>query len=260
MRLIAVDIGNSSIKIAVDNPDMTDHWQTQLTLNSEINLSQKLQSLPFQNDSCFWAISSVHQQKERKLMDWVKRHRPNDRLHLIEECDVPLPSNIESRKLLGRDRLISAWMSLQLNNLRGPIIIVDAGTAVTIDWVDPQGIFQGGVIFPGAESNFKRLNAFTDALPDLGMSAGDSAPGQVFDSIIGKSTADAIRKGVYHSQWHAIREIVNQMSELSTETTSTFATGGGFKNVIEQLNQDWRYIPDLVLQGARAIGKKLNSL
>ncbi|MDB4368893.1 type III pantothenate kinase, partial [bacterium] len=157
MRLIAVDIGNSSIKIAVDSSDMTDSWQTTLTLNAEASLSQELSSLPFQNESFFWSVSSVHQQKESRLMEWVKQHRPNDHFRLIEENDVALPSDIQSRSLLGRDRLVSAWMALQLNLTQGPVIIVDAGTAVTIDWVDPQGIFQGGVIFPGAESNFKRL-------------------------------------------------------------------------------------------------------
>jgi type III pantothenate kinase len=258
MRLIAVDIGNSSIKIAVDSSDMTDSWQTTLTLNAEASLSQELSSLPFQNESFFWSVSSVHQQKESRLMEWVKQHRPNDHFRLIEENDVALPSDIQSRSLLGRDRLVSAWMALQLNQTQGPVIIVDAGTAVTIDWVDPQGIFQGGVIFPGAESNFKRLNAFTDALPDLEMHTDDSLPSQVFESVIGKSTADAIRKGVYHSQKYAIQEIVDQMSKLSTETATTFATGGGIKNMAEQLNQSWRYVPDLVLQGARAIGKKLN--
>lgn len=256
MRLIAVDIGNSSIKIAIDSPDMTDNWETQLAVNAE-TLNQKLSELPLKNDVFFWSVSSVHRQKESKLIDWVKQHRPSDHLHLIDESDVALPTNIESRELLGRDRLISAWMAWQLNNTGGPVIIVDAGTAVTIDWVDPQGIFQGGVIFPGAESNFKRLSAFTDALPDLGVITDNMAPAQVFDSIIGKSTTDAIRKGVYHSQKHAIREIVNQMSKLSTQKASTFVTGGGLKDVSEQLNQNWHYVPDLVLQGARAIGKNL---
>ncbi|MGB1928184.1 MAG: type III pantothenate kinase [Mariniblastus sp.] len=259
MRLIAVDIGNSSIKIAVDSPDMTDNWQTQLTLNCDSDLNQELQQLPLNNGSFFWSISSVHQKKELTLLDWIERHRPSDRSYLIEESDVDLLSNIESRQLLGRDRLISAWMAWQLNHTQGPVIVVDAGTAVTIDWVDSQGIFQGGVIFPGAESNFKRLNASTDALPDLGLNSGKSLSSQGFDSVIGKSTSDAIQKGVYHSQKYAILEIVKQMAKISTEPPVTFATGGGLKYFSEQLHQDWRYIPDLVLQGARAIGKKLNN-
>jgi len=258
MRLIAVDIGNSSIKIAVDSCDMTDEWQTQLMLNAEAPLSQELSNLPFENDSFFWAVSSVHQPKESKLSDWIKKHRPSDHFHLIQENEVTLPSNIQSRNSLGRDRLISAWMALQLNQTQGPVIIVDAGTAVTIDWVDPEGTFQGGVIFPGVESNFKRLNAFTDALPDLGMHSDNLPLSPIFDSVIGKSTADAIQKGVYHSQWYAIQEIVDQMSKLSSDPASTFATGGGLNNMTEKLNQDWRYIPDLVLRGARAIGRKLN--
>jgi type III pantothenate kinase len=258
MRLIAVDIGNSSIKIAVDSPSKINSWQTELILNSEATLSQELLSLPFKNDSFFWSVSSVHREKESRFLDWVNQHRPNDQFHLIRESDVDLQSNIESRELLGRDRLISAWMALQLNHNQGPVIIVDAGTAVTIDLVDPEGIFQGGVIFPGAESNFKRLNAFTDALPELGMQTGNSPLPHVFDSVLGKSTADAIQKGVYHSQKYAIQEIVEQMSKLSKQPACTFATGGGLTDITPQLNPDWNYIPDLLLQGARAIGRKLN--
>ena len=253
MQLIAVDIGNSSTKIAVDHAGDDDRWSSQQVLRGDEQLGRD--SLDCDNStSCFWSVSSVNQERLGHLADWVRQNRPADTFHPISADDVELETNVESREQLGRDRLIAAWMAVELDDQSGPLIVVDAGTAVTIDYVDADEVFQGGVIYPGAESNFRQLAQHTDALPDLSRS-NRKCP--TADDMIGKSTMDAILKGVFHSQAWAIRGIVERLTPHAGQATPVYVTGGGIADLMDFFPDAWNDVPDLVLRGAKEIGKKL---
>lgn len=250
MQLIAVDIGNSSIKIAADSTGEDDRWTQQLTIRNQEEIEVQLDPEP-----AFWSICSVNSVRMNSLMDWVECHRPDDKRYVIEESDIELASDVESRSKVGRDRLVAAEMALHLND-QGPVIVVDAGTAVTIDLIDAQNIFQGGVIFPGAVTTLKSLSDSTDALPDL----SDRKYLELltdFQQIIGKSTYPAIVRGVYHTQIGGIQYVVESIqSKLKTRAT-VFATGGGIFDLQSVLPEQWNFADDLVLQGAKLIGKRL---
>jgi len=253
MQLIAVDIGNSSTKIAVDHVGADDRWSQTYVLRGDATLSAD--ALTLGGEPCFWAISSVNQVRLGHLEKWVRSNRAADVLHVISPEDVALETDVESREKLGRDRLVAAWMAVELDEGAGPLIVVDAGTAVTIDYVDADEVFQGGVIYPGAESNFRQLAQHTNALPDLSREAWAE---HSYHNCIGKSTVDAIRKGVMQSQAGAIREIVKQMLALSPhEQSSVYLTGGGITGLVELLPDEWNEVPVLVLRGAKKIGANL---
>ena len=148
-------------------------------------------------------------------------------------------------------------MAMQLNDNIDPVIVIDSGTAVTIDYVDQDSVFQGGVIFPGSESNFRMLAEHTDALPDLTNHVRFNQQETAHLKVLGKSTADAILGGVYQSQANAIIGIVNQMIYDSVTAPVVFATGGGIEDIKKCLPEYWNYVPDLVLRGAREIGRRL---
>ncbi|MFK7768807.1 MAG: type III pantothenate kinase [Mariniblastus sp.] len=257
MQLIAADIGNSSTKVAIDHAAADNRWCMQTIVRDEEQLQLDLSNLEVTDEPAFWSVSSVNRKRESSLQAWISEHRPNDRFHLIGPDDVQLKTDVESRTLLGRDRLVEAWMAMRLNDNEDPIIVIDAGTAVTIDFVDQDAVFRGGVIFPGAESNFRMLAEYTDALPDLRnfLRTKDDATAHL--RVIGKSTTDAIVGGVYQSQSAAIIGIVNQMIYDSVSAPVVFATGGGIEDIRETLPDYWNYVPDLVLRGAREIGRRL---
>ncbi len=257
MQLIAADIGNSSIKIAIEHAADDDRWCLETIFRGDEPLDLDLDSLDVGSEPAFWCASSVNQARQQRLTDWIQTHRPDDRFHAIESDEVELETDVESRLQLGRDRLIGAWMAVQLNDQSGPVVVIDAGTAVTIDLIDSNLVFQGGVIFPGAESNFRRLAEYTHALPDLGRENRPNASRGPFSNVIGKSTNDAIIKGVYQSQISAIRSITEQMASCSAPRATVFATGGGISDISNDLPQSWDFVPDLVLRGARSIGRNL---
>lgn len=262
MQLIAVDIGNSSTKIAVEQPGDEERWCLKSIIRGDEPIV--LDSIVAQSGPAFWSASSVNRQRQERLEHWISEHRPDDRFHAITPGEVSLKSNVESREQLGRDRLIAAWMAAQLNDQTGPLIVIDAGTAVTIDVVDRELVFQGGLIFAGAESNFRQLAAGTAALPDLSGQYSQPSISRIDDRSIGKSTFDAIRGGVLHSQIEAIRGIVDRLTKTMVQngdgaSPEVYATGGGLQEITSCLPDEWNFVPDLVLRGARAIGSALLS-
>ena len=154
MQLIAVDIGNSSTKIAVDHMGDDDRWSSTTIVRDDNGLDELKKNVLGDSFSCCWVVCSVNKVRQNRLARWVQSNRPDDQFHIISADDVPLKTAVESREQLGRDRLLAAWMATNLDDESGPLIVIDAGTAVTIDYVDAAEVFQGGVIYPGADSNF----------------------------------------------------------------------------------------------------------
>lgn len=252
MQLIAVDIGNSSTKIAVQDldEDRDVRWYDQFTFRGDDPITLQLTEVP-----AFWSICSVSKSRMATLESWIKTNRPNDRVHKITDDNIPLDSNIESRPGAGRDRLVAAWMAAELAD--GPVVVVDAGTAVTIDFVDCERIFQGGVIFPGAAACLKQISESAPALPDLSLRKFTVSIDEVLKARIGKATEPAILAGVYQNQIAAITKIASDMATGFESNCEVYATGGGVADIRNHLPENWNYVPDLVLRGAKSIGQRL---
>lgn len=272
MQLIAVDIGNSSTKIGFARNAVAqksawrdlqsqgdDLWTSRGNLPNENPIALLDEDLKLDQAPATWAVSSVNSVRAQSLGDWVATHRPSDRFHLIAQSDVDLQSDVQSRKQLGRDRLIAAWMAIQLNDNAGPAIVVDAGTAVTVDFVDAQLVFQGGTISPGADSNLRQLAQNTDALPSLSQKRRDELLKDMELGAIGKSTEQAIFNGVYQFQISGIVGIVAAISKQLASPPVVFATGGGIGDISKFLPESWTQVPDLVLRGAFGIGLQFES-
>ena len=150
MQLIAVDIGNSWTKLAVQQSPDEQGWSVEASFDNAIPFSgDALSAAKVSLDSAeaFWAVSSVNSVRAQQINAWLKEHRPQDHFHIISATDVAIESNVESRDAVGRDRLVAAAMALELNSNTGPVIVVDAGTAVTVDTVDQSGVFQGCLLY-----------------------------------------------------------------------------------------------------------------
>lgn len=277
MQLVAADIGNSSIRIAVEHGAHDERWSMETIIRGDETEAVNLSGFDIDREPALWAVSSVNKLRQQKLAEWVQQNRPHDRFHVIAADEVDLETDVVCRERLGRDRLIAAWQAVQLNE-SAPVIVIDAGTAVTIDLVDDEQIFQGGLIFPGARASLDSLARQTDALPDLANRRIDSIevchapdssgsannPGErdrrrskSRNKFVGKSTESAILLGVRHSQVSTIRAAVTGMAHRLGQTPAIFLTGGGIEELIDALPDSWEYVPDLVLQGALNIGREI---
>jgi len=134
-----------------------------------------------------------------------------------EDLPIPLRTDVDEPERVGADRLLAALAAHR--RARGPCIILDAGTALTVNGVSAEGVFLGGAIFPGPELAARSLAEGTALLPNV----------DVWDveRVIGKNTEEAIRAGICHG-WRgaATALLAGALAEVG-ETATIFLTGGG---------------------------------
>ena len=138
------------------------------------------------------------------------------------------------------DRLLAAWTAREL--FGAPVIVVDIGTATTIDVVDDEGAFAGGAIMPGPELAIRSLARDTALLPRVAA--------RVPDRAIGRDTVEAIQSGVVLGHLAAIQDLVSRMTdELGGDTPPTVVLTGGGAADLGPIGGVDLVEPDLLLLG-----------
>ncbi|MGQ9707626.1 MAG: type III pantothenate kinase [bacterium] len=132
------------------------------------------------------------------------------------------------RSLLGTDRVCVAVGGYC--RFRRPLIVIDFGTAITVNAIDKNGLFLGGPILPGLEMMLSSLANGTGRLPRINFA--------IRKTVITRTTTSAIRAGVFNLLAGGLKHIITR---ISVETRSSFlviATGGfapRFKHHLEFL-------------------------
>src|SRR5205814_3927690 len=151
---------------------------------------------------------------QRQLSEWALLNRPRDDFKILTYRDLPLEVRVEFPDRVGLDRLAAAVAARFLasegrqppDTIR-PAIVIDAGTAITVDLVSADGAFEGGVILPGFRLTAEALAAGTNQLPLATFTGQDQPP-----PVVGKHTEGAIRSGLFWGAVGAVREVIERMS------------------------------------------------
>src|SRR5699024_6071301 len=114
------------------------------------------------------------------------------------DINIPIGRQLDPEAIVGEDRLLNAAASYDV--LKQACVVIDAGTAITVDFVDGQGTFHGGAIAPGAQSMLNTLADKTSQLPEVEL----KAPRE----YIGHNTTEAMRGGVFYCLRGMVRELV----------------------------------------------------
>lgn len=257
MPLIIVDIGNSRLKLGLfDAPASNKHLpipRTTLTLPAsdwDDSLLRKWLD-PVPADATWW-LASVNRPAAKRMMEWLHRLRIEQSLpamaaplpRLLSHADVPIVAAVEHPDQVGIDRLAGAAAANRLRDPAHPAIIVDAGSAITVDLVTSDGAFRGGAILPGIGMSARALDQFTDLLPRSPMEELDEPP-----PPLGASTIDAIRSGLYWGAVGAMHELIARLSEPLNARPDIFLTGGAAPSVATVLDPSARHVDHLVLSG-----------
>lgn len=158
--------------------------------------------------------------------------------------DVPIPihHDVQSPERVGQDRLLNALGAFSRS--KQACVVIDAGTAVTVDFVDGEGVFQGGAILPGLSMMLRSLHAGTAALPEV-----EFAPVGI-ERPFGKVTEEAMRLGVFAAVRGAVRELLDRYAEAYGGYPRVIATGGDAPVLFEEGESVVEHIvPDLQLIG-----------
>ncbi|MBO6514876.1 MAG: type III pantothenate kinase, partial [Phycisphaerales bacterium] len=142
---------------------------------------------------------------------------------------------------VGQDRLLCALGAYAV--LNQACVVIDAGTAVTIDFIDGEGVFHGGAILPGISMMLSSLHEATANLPKLVYSKLDPSKHNP-----GKQTDEAIMLGVTYAVRGAVRALTERYAEHYQAYPQTIVTGGDM-GILEDDELIDSFVPDLQLQG-----------
>jgi type III pantothenate kinase len=246
LPLVAVDIGNRQIKLGVFDGTAGDplpRASRTATLAAEADPGETIATwLPA--PPAAWLVASVHDQAETRLRRWVAQHRSGDSYRLLANAQLPIPIRVDVPELVGTDRLAAAVAANCLRTPGRPAVVIDAGSAITVDLVSADGAFEGGVILPGFGLIAHALARGTDRLPLVDDSRFERPP-----PVIGKSTEAAIRSGLFWGNVGAVREIVARMTDQLGVPPQIFVVGGDARVLASCLASDVLQVRDLILSG-----------
>jgi len=146
----------------------------------------------------------------------------------------------EPPEQLGPDRWAALIAARALHN--GPCLVVNAGTATTVDMLTGEGVFLGGAILPGVELMRFVLHEHTGRLP-IQEGTWQETP---------RNTFDAIESGCRHAQAGAIERMYRVFREIE-QNPLCLVSGGAGHALVEHLAMPRRYVENLVLDGLARI-------
>jgi len=234
MRILAIDAGNSRIKWGWFDGQ---RWAAQSWIASAEagKLGAALAALPPPDKI---VISNVAGSAVRELVAAALAQFPVTP-HWIRsaarQCGVT--SGYDDPAQLGPDRwaaLIGAW-----HLFRGPCVVVNAGTTMTVDALSDEGVFVGGFIVPGADLMRESLARNT---AQLRLQEGRF-------TYFPDATADAIMSGVINALAGAVDRMQRYMEETGQITPVVVLSGGGAPLLGPHLNVRTEVVDNLVLEG-----------
>lgn len=215
--IICVDVGNSGAKIAlVEGNAVLERARASTTDVTQEELSAGLRTLVgggVERPTAIIAVAVVDRFLERLERSAGELDLP---LTIVGSSNVPIPTALVRPDLTGADRLLAAWAAASIYG--APAVVVDLGTATTVDAVDADGFFLGGAIMPGLALAADSLAEGTARLPRVDLDLPVDA--------IGGDTTTAMQSGIVIGHAGAIREISTRMRQRIGDDAKVVFTGG----------------------------------
>ena len=245
--IIAVDIGNTNLKCAASFDDTESEFRfwTIPTQNSKENdgledfVAEKLlrwgattdkgRLMPYVHPKpIHWQMIQTGKLDWQKLKTEILKIRPKDKFKLVTRRQIPIDIYVDSPDKVGIDRLLAAYAAVRHYG-DSPMLIVDAGSAVTVDIVYDR-IFQGGAILPGLTALANVCPHISARLPKVLIPEYPASCGAAPPIYPGKNTEDAIQCGLYWGTVGAIRQFYSMTAASPAMTRSKklrlLVTGG----------------------------------
>lgn len=251
--LLAIEQGNTNTMFAIhDGQSWISQWRaaTESTRTADeyvVWLSQLLsmQGLGFRAiDACI--ISSVVPQSLFNLRNLCRRYLGVEPLVIGENAKLGVDVRIDKPSEAGADRLVNAVGASMV--YKGPLIVIDSGTATTFDIVGADGAFEGGVIAPGINLSMQALHEAAAKLPRIAI----QRPGKV----VGTDTVGAMQSGVFWGYISLIEGLVARIKHERGAPMTVVATGGVaslFEGATDSIDH---FDPDLTIRGLLEIHRR----
>ncbi len=243
--IVAVDVGNTAVKLALQFESSIEYREIRIGSSGwELSaigwVREKLGSQQAAGNSPQWRIASVQRSAATKLRHAIASAQRDALIQQVTWPDVPIKMNVDSPDRVGIDRLLSAFAAW--SRFGSPAVVIDAGSAITVDWVDPSGTFCGGAIMPGLELQSRSLVMGTEALPQIELNT--DAPIE----LPAKNTVAAIRAGIVLGVAAALDGLIERYASASDKFIVVL-TGGDARTLSPHVRKSHEVIFNLVCQG-----------
>lgn len=242
MNTLVIDIGNTRIKAGVF---VQDQLVSMISFSHQDDL--RIIRYTFEQWLSSYSIEAVGLanvgSQESGRLDFLYTFENLYFLNVNGETPAPFFNAYETPKTLGADR-IASLAAARLTKTNGAILVIDAGTAITYDFINHQNQYLGGAILPGMRLKFKALHDYTARLPLVEFNAEYS--------FVGHSTETCIRTGIQSGTIAETEGMIQRYSALAGYELSVFLTGGDGAFLNSHLT-DCVYDPNLVLFGIHCL-------
>jgi type III pantothenate kinase len=248
MNLIAVDIGNSNIRVglflegelkSVDSMPGEDPARLAETISSAWEQIPVSKSSKQKKRDGVIVVSSVKPAWVETVQKIVKEELGEKVFVIGDNIPLPMAMFVDEPLSVGTDRVVAAAAAYAV--VEDAVVVADFGTALTIDLVDQNGVFQGGVICPGLVMEARALKDGTAQLPMVNVTRPEGP--------YGKNTADAINCGLYYAAIGTLEEVIRRYAEKIGRWPQTILTGSAAQIIKDDCQFIDNYVPDLVVRG-----------
>ncbi|MFA6456139.1 MAG: type III pantothenate kinase [Bacteroidota bacterium] len=163
------------------------------------------------------------------------------------ELELGITVLYDDPRAVGADRLCNAVAGYA--KYKGPVIIIDFGTATTFDVVSKKGEYLGGVITAGIETSSAELHRRAAKLPKIDL--------KFPDRVIGKNTVESMQAGIMYGALDSMETMIRRISKELDDYPTVIATGGFSETMKKQSKVINKHEPALVLEGIRLIVERV---
>ena len=220
--IIAIDIGNTAIKIAllkgkrIVKEKSIYGLESQPSIRSGIRRTLRAHKKHSARIKEIIICSVVPKHLQLASAEVKKVFKRNPKV-VERQIKVPIKNNYKNPKHVGADRLVGAFAAKVLYGY--PAIIIDFGTAVTIDVINDKGAYDGGIIVPGIRLSAESLFKKTALLPNI----DTFKPPR---TLIGRDTKSSILSGLFYGYAALCRGLIEEIARNMKGKPKVILTGG----------------------------------
>ena len=250
--LLAIDVGNTQTHLGVFSGELLRHeWRasTEPTRTAdELALMfgefLSLAEMSFSREITGVAISSVVPKATQELREMTERYFGFPPVVVGPGTKTGIAILMDNPREVGADRIANAVAAHSMFDGEAAVV-VDFGTAITVDAVSARGEYLGGAIAPGIDTAATALFSSTAQIRRVELVAPSSA--------VGKSTVTAVQSGIIFGTAALVDGLVEAVTKELGGSARVVATGGFARVVIEHCHNVEDIVPTLTLQGLRLI-------